>query len=120
MVQRNNSTKIDLMLLDYVKDCFLDSIGSNVTIDWNASFKLINNEVTTSKNVTNGEDAGVSVSQNNVNNNEDTMLFKGRLFDTATLESPVMQNENILREATRGLINEKWWRTCKLKIKGTT
>ncbi|CAB4477075.1 unnamed protein product [Rhizophagus irregularis] len=38
----------------------------------------------------------------------------------STLESPVMQNENILREATRGLINEKWWRTCKLKIKGTT
>ncbi|PKK76053.1 hypothetical protein RhiirC2_735221 [Rhizophagus irregularis] len=45
------------MLLDYVKDCFIESDGRNITIDWSASFKLINNEITTSKNVTNRDDA---------------------------------------------------------------
>ncbi|CAB4414260.1 unnamed protein product [Rhizophagus irregularis] len=55
-----NSTKIDLMLLDCVKDCFRDTNGSNVIIiDWNVSFKLINNEITTSKGVTSKEDAAI-------------------------------------------------------------
>ncbi|PKK71924.1 hypothetical protein RhiirC2_710749 [Rhizophagus irregularis] len=46
-----NSVKIDLML-DYVKDYFIESNGSNITSDWDALFKLINNEETTSRNVT--------------------------------------------------------------------
>ncbi|UZO23322.1 uncharacterized protein OCT59_015665 [Rhizophagus irregularis] len=54
-----NITKIDLMLLDYVKDCFINSNGSNALIDWTKSFKLINNEITTSRNVTNREDAAI-------------------------------------------------------------
>lgn len=29
-----NSTKIDIMLLEYVKDCFRESYGANITIDW--------------------------------------------------------------------------------------
>ncbi|CAB5365630.1 unnamed protein product [Rhizophagus irregularis] len=37
---------------DYVKDNFIESNGSNITIDWDALFKLINNEETTSRNVT--------------------------------------------------------------------
>ncbi|CAB5320420.1 unnamed protein product [Rhizophagus irregularis] len=56
-----NTTKIDLMLLDYVKDCFINSNGSNTLIvDWTESFKLINNEITTSRNVTNREDAAIT------------------------------------------------------------
>lgn len=33
------------MLLDYVKNCFVDSKEANLTIDWPLSFKLINNEL---------------------------------------------------------------------------
>ncbi|PKY17016.1 hypothetical protein RhiirB3_521644 [Rhizophagus irregularis] len=42
----------DDLMLDYVKDNFIESNGSNITIDWDALFKLINNEETTSRNVT--------------------------------------------------------------------
>ncbi|UZO16428.1 uncharacterized protein OCT59_007816 [Rhizophagus irregularis] len=33
------------MMLDYVKECFIESGGSNLLIDWKESFALINNEV---------------------------------------------------------------------------
>ncbi|RGB41182.1 hypothetical protein C1646_752443 [Rhizophagus diaphanus] len=36
-----NSVKIDLMLLDYGKDYLIESNGSNITIDVDATFKLI-------------------------------------------------------------------------------
>ncbi|PKY54977.1 hypothetical protein RhiirA4_474122 [Rhizophagus irregularis] len=52
-----NSMKIDIMLLYYIKDCFIKSSERNIMIDWSTSFKLINNEVTTSKNITNRDDA---------------------------------------------------------------
>ncbi|CAB4426062.1 unnamed protein product [Rhizophagus irregularis] len=29
-----NTTKIDIMMLDYVKECFIESGGSNLLIDW--------------------------------------------------------------------------------------
>ncbi|CAB4439326.1 unnamed protein product [Rhizophagus irregularis] len=37
--------------------CFIKSSERNIMIDWSTSFKLINNEVTTSKNITNRDDA---------------------------------------------------------------
>ncbi|GET61166.1 uncharacterized protein OCT59_008605 [Rhizophagus irregularis] len=45
----NNITKIDVILLDYVKDCFIEVNGANIFIDWKETFKLINNEIMTSK-----------------------------------------------------------------------
>ncbi|CAB4413431.1 unnamed protein product [Rhizophagus irregularis] len=55
----NNITKIDVILLDYVKDCFIEANGANIFIYWKESFRLINNEVTTSKNVTSRNDASI-------------------------------------------------------------
>ncbi|GBC23882.2 hypothetical protein GLOIN_2v1776868 [Rhizophagus irregularis DAOM 181602=DAOM 197198] len=55
----NNITKIDVILLDYDKDCFIEANGANIFINWKESFRLINNEVTTSKNVTSRNDASI-------------------------------------------------------------
>ncbi|GBC24473.1 hypothetical protein GLOIN_2v1479957 [Rhizophagus irregularis DAOM 181602=DAOM 197198] len=48
-----NTIKIDIMMLDYVKECFIESGGSNLLIDWKETFALINNEVKVSRNSTN-------------------------------------------------------------------
>ncbi|PKK62014.1 hypothetical protein RhiirC2_779430, partial [Rhizophagus irregularis] len=54
----NNITKIDVILLDYVKDCFIETNGANISINWKETFKLVNNKIVISKNTTNREDAG--------------------------------------------------------------
>ncbi|CAB4473924.1 unnamed protein product [Rhizophagus irregularis] len=53
----NNINRIDLILLDHVKDCFVECNGANVMIDWKETFELINNEISTKRNVTNRIDA---------------------------------------------------------------
>ncbi|GBC48000.2 hypothetical protein GLOIN_2v1776868 [Rhizophagus irregularis DAOM 181602=DAOM 197198] len=55
----NNINRIDVILLDYVKDCFINSNGANVTIDWKKSFRLINNEISTPRNITSRVDASI-------------------------------------------------------------
>ncbi|PKK58164.1 hypothetical protein RhiirC2_823725 [Rhizophagus irregularis] len=52
-------TKIDIILLDYVKDCFMETNGANSFINWKETFRLLNNEISTSKNTTKREDAGI-------------------------------------------------------------
>jgi hypothetical protein len=54
-----NTIKIDIMMLDYVKECFIESGGSNSLIDWKETFALINNEVKVSRNSTNRVDASI-------------------------------------------------------------
>ncbi|CAB4441420.1 unnamed protein product [Rhizophagus irregularis] len=55
----NNITKIDIILLDYVKDCFIETNGANSLINWKETFRLINNEIVTLRNITNRKDAGI-------------------------------------------------------------
>ncbi|PKY27045.1 hypothetical protein RhiirB3_442609 [Rhizophagus irregularis] len=55
----NNINRIDLILLDHVKDCFVECNGANVMIDWKETFRLINNEISTKRNVTNRIDASI-------------------------------------------------------------
>ncbi|EXX66050.1 hypothetical protein RirG_127530 [Rhizophagus irregularis DAOM 197198w] len=55
----NNINRIDIVLLDYVKDCIIECNGANVTIDWKESLKLINNEISTNRNITNSIDASI-------------------------------------------------------------
>ncbi|CAB4477375.1 unnamed protein product [Rhizophagus irregularis] len=177
-----NTTKIDLMLLEYVKDCFISSNGGNALIDWTESFKLIKNEITTSRNVANREDAATRcfrvknflkilptyevlwmrkvwgipskkcprcaieeetwdhlwicnknragdteseifkasldevLSQNvDIMDKDQKNQWKEDLWEVAATKSMIMGPENLIREITRGLINEKWWRTCKIR-----
>ncbi|CAB4487265.1 unnamed protein product [Rhizophagus irregularis] len=139
-----NNTKIDIMLLDYVRDCFIESDGRNITIDWSASFKLINNEITTSKNVTNRDDAttrsfrvknflkilptlqsvmgkesvGIDEILNNdggVCNGEEKVRFKERIIDLAENCSLITKTEKLIYEIKRGIVNKKWWTLCKIK-----
>ncbi|CAB4477376.1 unnamed protein product [Rhizophagus irregularis] len=173
---------IDLMLLEYVKDCFISSNGGNALIDWTESFKLIKNEITTSRNVANREDAATRcfrvknflkilptyevlwmrkvwgipskkcprcaieeetwdhlwicnknragdteseifkasldevLSQNvDIMDKDQKNQWKEDLWEVAATKSMIMGPENLIREITRGLINEKWWRTCKIR-----
>ncbi|RGB29670.1 hypothetical protein C1646_766318 [Rhizophagus diaphanus] len=46
---------------------------------------------------------------------EAIIKFKKNVFEATAIKSLTLQTENLLHEVTRGLINEKWWRTCKLK-----
>lgn len=52
-----NLTKLDFVFLDYVKDIFIEANGANCLIDWKETFRLLNNEITMSKNTTNRKDA---------------------------------------------------------------
>uniref|UniRef100_U9SW62 Uncharacterized protein n=1 Tax=Rhizophagus irregularis (strain DAOM 181602 / DAOM 197198 / MUCL 43194) TaxID=747089 RepID=U9SW62_RHIID len=135
-----NNTKIDIMLLDYVRDCFIESDGRNITIDWSASFKLINNEITTSKNVTNRDDAttrsfrvknflkilptlqsvmgkesvGIDEILNNdggVCNGEEKVRFKERIIDLAENCSLITKTEKLIYEIKRG-IQQIWINRC--------
>ncbi|CAB4491691.1 unnamed protein product [Rhizophagus irregularis] len=105
---------------------------------WNVSFKLINNEITTSKGVTSKEDAAIRsfrvknflkilltqdaseylIFKESVNEVVDKELveiekedilskFKERVLEETAIKSLMIQTENLLREVTRGLINEK-------------
>ncbi|EXX76231.1 uncharacterized protein OCT59_017773 [Rhizophagus irregularis] len=171
----NNITKIDIILLDYVKDCFIETNGANILINWKETFKLINNEIIISKNTTNREDAGIrtwriknflkilptyetlwkrgvcgitnskcprcsiedetwehiwtcdsnnfmteinifnsSINQVLLDNQDmlDDDISRKEFIDTllsiASSRSFIMTTEGIIREVTRGLINEKW------------
>lgn len=55
----SNINRIDIVLLDHVKDCVIECNGANMTIDWKESFRLINNEISTPRNVTSRMDASV-------------------------------------------------------------
>lgn len=173
----NNITKIDIILLDNVKDCFVECNGANMTIDWKESFKLINNEISTPRNVTSRLDASIRTfrvknffhllptyeilfdrkvwgipnkkcprciledetwdhiwicgknghnefnlfkasieevfDQEMIEEEDDTIeVFKSALLEIAANKSRIMLLDNILREVTRGLINEKWMKVC--------
>lgn len=45
-----------MMLLEYVDDCFRNDKGSNLTIDWPMTFRVMNNEINCKCNITNLED----------------------------------------------------------------
>ncbi|PKB94525.1 hypothetical protein RhiirA5_386601 [Rhizophagus irregularis] len=171
----NNITKIDIILLDYVKDCFIETNGANILINWKETFKLINNEILISKNITNREDAGIrtwriknflkilptyetlwkrgvfgisnskcprcsiedetwehiwtcdsnnfmtemNIFNSSINqvllDNQDILEddvsrkeFIDTLLNIASSRSFILTTEGIIREVTRGLINEKW------------
>ncbi|CAB4474211.1 hypothetical protein RhiirA1_461690 [Rhizophagus irregularis] len=40
--------------------------------------------------------------------------WKKDLWEVAATKSMIIGPENLIREITRGLINEKWWRICKI------
>ncbi|UZO10633.1 uncharacterized protein OCT59_002213 [Rhizophagus irregularis] len=173
------------MLLDYVKNCFVDSKEANLTIDWPLSFKLINNEFKTKCNVTNQEDASARtfrvknflkmlptyrtlnerkvcgidsakcprcnvmdedwehlwVCEKNdditseyaslensiheilqeikMNDSDEINVrlveMKDALTEVSKSRSCIEVTENVLRELTRGIINEKWIKVCKVK-----
>ncbi|GBC20469.2 hypothetical protein GLOIN_2v1776868 [Rhizophagus irregularis DAOM 181602=DAOM 197198] len=177
----NNINRIDLILMDYVKDCFVECNGANVMIDWKETFKLINNEISTGRNVTNRLDAsrrsfrvknflkilptyeilyerkvwGIestkcprciievetwehiwSCGNNGVfteyklfsdsieeicvhamtdEDSNEINKFKENLVDISTGRSMIMPLHNMIREITRGIINEKWMNVCKNK-----
>uniref|UniRef100_U9TH02 Uncharacterized protein n=1 Tax=Rhizophagus irregularis (strain DAOM 181602 / DAOM 197198 / MUCL 43194) TaxID=747089 RepID=U9TH02_RHIID len=159
----------------YVKDCFIETNGANILINWKETFKLINNEIIISKNTTNREDAGIrtwriknflkilptyetlwkrgvcgitnskcprcsiedetwehiwtcdsnnfmteinifnsSINQVLLDNQDmlDDDISRKEFIDTllsiASSRSFIMTTEGIIREVTRGLINEKW------------
>ncbi|RGB38863.1 hypothetical protein C1646_755188 [Rhizophagus diaphanus] len=116
----NNINRIDIVLLDYVKDCIIECNGANVTIYWKESFRLINNEISMSRNVTSSINVSVRNSIDEIldyvkmeeDDNEITN-FKLTLLDIATTKLNIMILDNILREVTRGIINEKWMNSCK-------
>jgi hypothetical protein len=179
----NNITRIDIVLLDNVKDYFIECNGANITIDWKESFRLINNEISTSRNVTSRMDASVRTfrvknflqllptyeilydrkvwgipnkkcprcvleeeswdhvwccRKNGDNNNEFELFkisieevldeamteeddstinkFKSSLLEISANKSQIMILDNVLREVTRGLINEKWLKACDNKL----
>ncbi|RGB38045.1 hypothetical protein C1646_812924 [Rhizophagus diaphanus] len=41
--------------------------------------------------------------------------FREKMLNVASDKSFIMMQEGILRELTRGLVNEKWWNLCKKK-----
>ncbi|PKK59632.1 hypothetical protein RhiirC2_794561 [Rhizophagus irregularis] len=41
--------------------------------------------------------------------------WKEHLWEMTATKSLNMSPENLIREVTQGLINEKWWRVCKIK-----
>lgn len=54
-------------------------------------------------------------SSNYDHDEESKRVFKNRILDVASKSSLIIQTENLIREVTRGLINEKWWITCSRK-----
>uniref|UniRef100_U9TGH3 Uncharacterized protein n=1 Tax=Rhizophagus irregularis (strain DAOM 181602 / DAOM 197198 / MUCL 43194) TaxID=747089 RepID=U9TGH3_RHIID len=138
-------------------NCFVECNGANVMIDWKETFRLINNEITTSRNVMSRLDASIrsfrvknflkilptyeilyerkvwgiqntkcprciveietwehiwSCGNNgSYTENEDAneiKEFKENLVDISTGRSNIMILHNMIREITRGIINEKW------------
>lgn len=172
----NNINRIDVILLDYVKDCVIESYGANVYINWKESFRLVNNEILMPRNVTSRVDVSVRTfrvknffqilptyailwdrevwgiksskcprciveeetwdhiwicNKNHVDNSEfnlfkesidevlsilqtsdDTVKgvkdFGEKILEIASERSALMSPENLLRELTRGIVNEKW------------
>ncbi|RGB34453.1 hypothetical protein C1646_760525 [Rhizophagus diaphanus] len=148
----SNITKIDIILLDYIKDGFIESNGANSLIDWKETFGLINNEIMILRNITNRKDAGIRMwhiknffkfyqlmkyygkeefNKNNIKMNifkssitkvlldqpesiatdDQCKEFEEKLLDIASSRSFIMITEGIIRELTKGLVNEKWL-TC--------
>ncbi|RGB32479.1 hypothetical protein C1646_762849 [Rhizophagus diaphanus] len=128
-----NNTKIDIMLFDYVRNCFIESDGKNITIDWSASFKLkitrlqrqktsrtemmLRQEVSDKNGADNTEyniffncideilnnDGGVC-------NGEEKVRFKERIIDLAENCSLITKTENLIYEIKRGIeIQQKIW-----------
>lgn len=163
-----------------MKDCFIESNGANMCIDWKESFRLINNEILTPTNITSRIDASIRtfrvknffkilptysalwnrevwgitsakcprcmieeetwdhiwICGNNELNNSEFNLFKEsilevlsylmtdesddksikefeeKLFEVASTRSILMSPDNMLRELTRGIVNEKWISVC--------
>ncbi|PKK71427.1 hypothetical protein RhiirC2_778426 [Rhizophagus irregularis] len=119
-----------------------ESNGRNITIDWSASFKLINNEITTSKNVTNRDDATIrsfrvknflkfcqhsprcSVGEGTwehlwIYSKTDGDVYneeeKVRFKERIIDRSLIAGTENLIHEIKRGIVNKKWWTLCKIK-----
>lgn len=97
----NNITRIDVMLSDYVKDCFIDTNGANVFIDWKESFRLINNEISTPRNITSRIDASIRTFR--IKNFFKILPTYKTLWDREVWELIIQNAQDVLLKKKRGI-----------------